>query len=399
MIRASGSPFARSALVVVQFTILVGLIVSTATLWRQTQYALDRGFGTVDTKLVYSVFAPCGSPYPDALRKLRGVASVACSSPAALNTPLAQGQVKVQLGASRTALFNLAPVDFGFFELYGVKPLAGRLFLPDRGEDRVMADPNTASQPTVIINETAARDLGFSDPRAAIGRQMNWARIGPNFNANNGPPPVKPSTIVGVIPDAPINVRTATDPTFYYVVPKQLVVLSIKLTGNDVPGTVREIDQTWKRIGKGPVLQEGFVSQSRLGLYLDLIIQRTTVAICAGLAIVIASLGLFALSAYTTERRTKEIGVRKAAGASTTDIVRLLLWQFTRPVLWASLIAWPAAFFAMDWWLHGFAYRVDLPPWLFLGGAAAAALIAWATVSAQSLRAARARPATALRYE
>jgi putative ABC transport system permease protein len=79
--------------------------------------------------------------------------------------------------------------------------------------------------------------------------------------------------------------------------------------------------------------------------------------------------------------------------------VRLLLWQFTRPVLWASLIAWPAAFFAMDWWLHGFAYRVDLPPWLFLGGAAAAALIAWATVSAQSWRAARARPATALRYE
>ena len=399
VIRSSGSPFARSALVVVQFTILVGLIVSTATLWRQTQYALDRGFGTVDTKLIYAVFAPCGSPYPDALRKLPGVASVACSSPAALNTPLAQGQVKVQLGASRTALFNLAPVDFGFFELYGVKPLAGRLFLPDRGEDRVMADPNTVSQPTVIINETAAHDLGFSDPRAAIGRQMNWARIGPGFNANNGPPPVKPSTIVGVVPDAPINVRTATDPTFYYVVPKQLVVLSVKLTGKDVPGTVRAIDQTWKRIGKGPVLQEGFVSQSRLRLYLDLIIQRTTVAICAGLAILIASLGLFALSAYSTERRTKEIGVRKVMGADTRDVVLLLLLQFTIPVVVATTIAVPVGFLAMNWWLRGFAYHVDLPAWTFVLAAVAAVAIAWLTVSWQSFAVARAKPAGALKYE
>ena len=91
--------------------------------------------------------------------------------------------------------------------------------------------------------------------------------------------------------------------------------------------------------------------------------------------------------------------MRKALGAGSSDVMRLLLWQFTKPVLWANLIAWPAAFWAMDWWLRGFAYRVDLPPWLFLGGSAAAALIAWATVSTQSWRAARARPATALRYE
>ncbi len=86
-------------------------------------------------------------------------------------------------------------------------------------------------------------------------------------------------------------------------------------------------------------------------------------------------------------------------GASSADVVRLLLWQFTRPVLWANLIAWPAAFFAMDYWLNGFAYRVGQPPWLFLAAAAAAALIAWITVSFQSWMVARAKPATALRYE
>jgi putative ABC transport system permease protein len=86
-------------------------------------------------------------------------------------------------------------------------------------------------------------------------------------------------------------------------------------------------------------------------------------------------------------------------GADALDVVRLLLWQFTQPVLWANLIAWPAAFWAMNYWLHGFAYRVDLPPWLFLAASLAGAVIAWITVSAQSWIAARAKPAAALRYE
>ena len=122
-------------------------------------------------------------------------------------------------------------------------------------------------------------------------------------------------------------------------------------------------------------------------------------AICAGLAIFIACIGLFALAAFTTERRTKEIGVRKAMGASTVDVVRLLLWQFARPVLWANLIAWPAAWWVMSRWLQGFAYRVGLSPWLFAGATALAVMIALATVSYQSLAVARAKPVSALRYE
>jgi putative ABC transport system permease protein len=113
----------------------------------------------------------------------------------------------------------------------------------------------------------------------------------------------------------------------------------------------------------------------------------------------VACLGLFALSAYTAERRTKEIGVRKAMGAGSGDILKLLLWQFTRPVLIANLIAWPAAFFVMTWWLQGFAYRVDLAPWTFVAAGAAALLIAVATVFVHALRVSRAKPVGALRYE
>ena len=86
-------------------------------------------------------------------------------------------------------------------------------------------------------------------------------------------------------------------------------------------------------------------------------------------------------------------------GASTFDVVRLLLWQFTKPVLWANLVAWPLTFWAMDHWLKGFAYRVDLPPWLFVTASALAVLIAWVTVSTHAWLVARAKPAAALRYE
>ena len=323
----------------VQFAVLVGLIVATTTLYRQTRYALDRGLGTVDSKLIVRIVTSCDTAFPVEVRKLPGVAGAACSSFNALNTPNGKNMTTVQLGRGRKAAFALAPVDFGFFELYGLKPLAGRLFETDHGEDGVMADPMTKAMPTVIINETAAHALGFSDPHAAIGKQMNWARGRPGAAPTMGPPPTEPSQIIGVVPDMPVTVRIATDPTFYFVVPGFLNVLSIKMTGQDIPGTVKAIETTWKRTANGKPLQETFLSQVRLSLYLDLIIQGATIGICAALAVVIACLGLFALSAYTTERRTKEIGIRKVMGASTQDIVRLLVWQFTIPVLWAIATA------------------------------------------------------------
>jgi putative ABC transport system permease protein len=402
LVQTAGSPIARQALVVIQFAILVGLIVTTATLYRQTRYALDRGLGTVDSKLIVSVFTPCNTAFPDEVRKLPGVAGAACSSFNALNTPNAQNIVDIQVGHGRHASFDIAPVDFGFFELYGIRPLAGRLFQRDHGEDGIMADPKTKGMPTVVINETAARALGFSDPRQAVGKPMTWTRFLPPEKPGPGAQPVPlvgPSTIIGVVPDMPVTVRAQTHPTFYWAVPKNLGVLSIKLTGQDMPATVRAIGEAWKKTGNTQPIQETFLSQFRLNLYLDLLIQGVTIGICALLAVLIACLGLFALSAYTTERRTKEIGVRKAMGADTRQVVLLLLWQFTIPVLVAIAVALPVGFLAMTWWLHGFVYHVDLSVLSFVLAAVAGLVIAWATVSYQSFVVARAKPASALRYE
>ncbi len=134
-------------------------------------------------------------------------------------------------------------------------------------------------------------------------------------------------------------------------------------------------------------------------MYANIVLQSSAIGLGAGVALVIAALGLFGLAAHATEQRTKEVGVRKAMGASTADIVRLLLWQFNQPVLWANVIAWPVAWWAMNRWLTGFAYHVDLPPWLFAASGGAALLIACATVLTHALLVARAKPVIALRYE
>jgi putative ABC transport system permease protein len=393
-LQTAGSAMARQALVVVQFAVLIGLIVTTATLYRQTQFALARGFGGgADSGKIIRVLGGCTNGFQDEVRKLAGVSAAACSSLNALNTPNAKNGTNVGLGGGRQETFDIAPVDFGFLELYGLKPLAGRVFSRDHGEDGVFADPNATSQPTVVLNEAAARRLGVSDPRAAVGRSLTWTNYGAPGH------PMKPSQIVGVVPDMPLSVRSATDPIMYYVIPNRLGVLSIKLTGQDIPGTARAIDQTWKRTGHSAPIKETFMSQFRISLYLDLIIQGATIGMCAALAVLIACLGLFGLSAFTTERRTKEIGVRKAMGADTGQVVFLLLWQFTVPVLIATAVAIPVSFLAMDWWLHGFAYHVDLSVWTFVLAAVAAILIAWGTVAYQSFVVARAKPVSALRYE
>src|SRR5262249_14967393 len=127
--------------------------------------------------------------------------------------------------------------------------------------------------------------------------------------------------------------------------------------------------------------------------------QSALFAAFASIAVLTACLGLFGLSAFTAEQRTKEIGIRKSMGATRRDILRLILWQFAKPVLWANLIAWPVAYVVMRRWLEGFAYHVDLAPWMFLAASALALSIAVLTVIGHALLVARSQPVAALRYE
>ena len=395
----SGSASVRNVLVVGQFAILIGLIVMTGTIYRQTNFALHDAL-RLDTSQVLQVGAPCRSAFRQEVERLGGVKAVSCASVMALGYNPSKSVVIRPDRSMQTV--SEGPVDVGFFEIHGIKPVAGRFFSKAIGEDVLLDQPTLPPetvQPNFVINVAAAHALGFSNAADAVGKRYNWVRW-----QQPAPPGQIPhqqiSQIVGVAPDFSLgSVRTAIEPTIYYVNPGRTQMMLVKLEGRRIPETVAAMEALWKRTGADQPLEHLFENQSVEALYKDVVTQEIALAICSGLAILIACLGLFALAAFVTERRTKEIGVRKAMGASTFDVVRLLLWQFTKPVLWANLVAWPLAFWAMSHWLQGFAYRVDLPVWLFALAAVIAVLIAWITVSTHAWLVARAKPATALRYE
>jgi putative ABC transport system permease protein len=395
--QASGSAGVRQGLVIAQFAILIGLVVVTATVYRQTQFLLNDAL-RLDTDQVARLPGPCGSAWEQQARAVPGVKAVACSSAQAAG--LGTSSTEVIMPDHSTRVVYVAQMGVGFLELHGVKPVAGRFFSRDRGEDMLLerSDASPDLQPSIVVNETAARILGYADPRTAVGKSVTWGRWSPALGERQ--PDHRPSKVIGVAPDFSFaSARTAVLPAIYYVDPSISPFLMVKLDRERIPETVDALRRQWRQIGNDRPLTPKFESEQIQALYQDVIAQGVAISVCSGLAIFIACLGLFALAAFVTERRIKEIGVRKAMGASSGDVMRLLLWQFTRPVLWANLAAWPVAFFAMDWWLHGFAYRVGQPVWLFLAASIVAAAIAWLTVSFQSLMAARARPATALRYE
>ncbi|MDB5417503.1 MAG: transporter permease [Phenylobacterium sp.] len=396
-----GGAFVREALVVAQFAVLVTLLLSTATIFRQTMFALKDATHTNKDGVLMLFASPCTDTLRDAIRTVPGVSGAACSSPGAIQL---SNSVDMVSANGHQLFLNYSPVDFGFFEVYEVRPLAGRLFHTDRPGDDGSRLVDAA--PTIVLNESAVRALGFKSPQAAIGRPVTWHYIA-NLAMGNMDAPVPPpraSEVIGVVPDISFgSVRQPVSPAFYYVGPKtdmlNSVALNIKLAPGRTAEAVKGIDAVWARVSHGAPVQQYFADQFLLRLYIDNVIQGGFIGVCALIAVSIACLGLFALSAFAAERRTKEIGVRKAMGASTGDILKLLLWQFTKPVIWATLIAWPVAYVMMRWWLSSFVYRVDLAPWTFAAAGAGALVIAWATVFAHAFNVARSKPVGALRYE
>ena len=400
-VAAAGGGGVRQALVVAQFAVLIALLLAALTIYRQTMFAL-RDASHINKDGVVMLFAsPCTDTLRDLVKAVPGVRGAACASTGAVAFGTNDD---LSFVGDHKAMLTSSSVDFGFFEVYGIRPVAGRL--PDASRPGDDGGKLGDRAPPILLNETAVRELGFKSPQAAVGRLVTW-HFNPKFAMDNLAPPSPPSTaseVIGVVPDFTFgSIRQKVDGGFFYVGPKNdmlnSVALNIKLDPAHSADTLKRIDAIWAKISGGMPLQQYFTDQIFLLRYIDNVIQGAFVAVCALIAVSIACLGLFALSAYTAERRTKEIGIRKAMGATSSDILRLLLWQFARPVLWANLLALPLAWLAMDYWLKGFAYHVDLALWTFVASAGAGVVIALATVFFHALRVARARPVGALRYE
>ena len=405
---AAGSGRLRNVLVVGQFAVSIGLIICTAIVYAQTVYArtADPGFRRDGLIQIENMFRRQLIDRSDAIvremARIPGVVAVGRSGIGVATGSTSNTGVQVP-GRSDPVLIGTYAVDPDFFATMGIELVAGRLFEENRpADDLGLPFTATAEQEralvargaNIVINELAARRLGFADPAAAIGKTVGVGFVDPE---NGG---VVPTRIIGVVRDARFrSIRTPIEPIMFSWNRTYAGVLLIRHDGTDPQAVRGRIEQTWKRLAPD-VPFNGEFSEERIAELYE--IEEARARIFAGfalLAAIVACLGLFGLAAFTAERRTKEIGIRKVLGARTRDIVRLLAWQFSKPVIIANLIAWPAAWWAMREWLNTFDARIDLGPLPFLLAGLLALAIAIGTIAGHALKVARRNPILALRYE
>jgi putative ABC transport system permease protein len=405
---AAGTGKLRNALVVGQFAVSIGLIICTAVVFSQTAHVRESNPGYERERLlqVENIGTPQVAEQIDALlqqvSRIDGVESVGRTA-IGINTGnnnTANISVPGREEALETGSYQ---VDSHFFQTMGMKPIAGRIF------DEVRpADDSTRPYPripevdralvarglNIVINELAVKRLGFKDPASAIGKQVRSEL----FDAEHGPIPL---TIIGVVPDARLrSAREAVQPTIFRSSRRAHSWMMVRYAKDADPTAIRNaVQQVWKRIAPDVPFSAQFSEDIIAELYSAEEARARTFAAFALLAVVIACLGLYGLAAFTAERRTKEIGLRKVFGARVEQIVRLLAWQFSKPVILANIIAWPTAWWVMREWLNGFDTRIALTPGPFVLAGLIALGIAIGTVAGHAIRIARTNPIHALRYE
>jgi len=390
---AQSSDGIRRALVTAQFAVLIGLILAVIVLFRQAYFATHESL-RMNSDQVVVIDRACRNGFEDAVKAISGVRAVACSNWAPPD-PVGSASGATAPGGQSTIVWY-ASIDFGYLELFGLKPLAGRFHSKSRGTDAFSVGASSEIHDPLVINESAVRALGFPTPKSSIGKMIEWSHFVPGLGQTGR----HLSEVIGVVPDFQTSsIREPIEPAAFYVDPPHNRAISIKLSGGDIPQSLASIDSLWKKMDNGYPISPVFLDQRLQDKYSDLTQHAHLLAVFAAVAVSIACLGLFALSASAAERRTKEIAIRKAMGGSTAQVMRLLVWQFCQPVVWANLIAWPVAGWVMNRWLRGFAYHIDLEVWFFVASGCLALTIALLTVSAHCFLIARAKPVASLRYE
>jgi putative ABC transport system permease protein len=398
----SGSGTLRSALVVMQFAISIGLGIATSVVYGQTIYArnLELGFARDNTLILTGIGRDQVAPTRESMRaelvSNPDIAAVTGSNEEPFGGNENNDLITSPASPGDAILIRQHGVEPDYFTAYNVPLVAGRYLDRNRGEDQIPVKENDEIAPdnrSIIINASAVKRLGFKSPQDAVG-QVVRSGTGPDGR-------IKVSrTIVGVVADANFDsLRSPVLPTVYTWNPHGLNHYNIRVRPGRMAEAKAFVERTWNKFVPSLPVRLAFLDENYEEQFAADEKRGQMFAAFSAIAIFIACLGLFGLASYTAERRTKEIGIRKVFGASVTDVVKMLVWQFSIPILIANLIAWPVAYYYLNGWLEKFAYRIDLSPFFFVGAALVALLIGWATVSVQAVRAARSRPVNALRYE
>ncbi len=328
------------------------------------------------------------------LKEIDGVEQVSLSS----TVPFSQNSNVIKVTSikgdeSNVIAIDQLSVDYDFFDLYGVDFLAGRDFDQTITND---AYRDSSSQLNVVINQMAAKKLGIeNDP------------IGKTFYNTTDPDRggLEASSlqfnVVGLIPD--LNIRglyNSVQPYVFFIRPENHVRASVRISADaDFQSVLQKIDVAWESVIPGHPISRSFLDDIFNDVFIIFESMNQALAVFSAIALDLALIGLFGLAAFMAKLKTKEIGMRKVLGANIFQIVRLLIWQFSIPVMWSLLVAIPLAYFASNIYLNFFADRISFVPVLIGVSCVAGILLSWMIVAGHAIKIAGANPIHALRYE
>ena len=396
--RAAGSKI-RSLLVTIQFAISIGLIIITLVVTAQTNYSRnkDLGFTTDNRFMLYNLGYGDIAATTDVIRQeIEALPGVVQTAMAYREIPL-NGQWGIAIkktgdDSNKTYSLENVYVDYDMLDFLEAKLIAGRTFDRNRLLDQrhqSETDPGlTVSHQ--VLTRYASKFLGFESPEAAVGQSIDYVEDGKR----------QQMIIIGVVEDMLMrSLRDNVEPINFIIPEGPQDTLHIEI----IPGMEEEtrlaVEEIWNHHVKVlPMFWDGMTDEYN-DLYAEDAQRGEIFAGFAFFAVFVSAVGLFSQAAFSVQQRTKEISIRKVMGASNKSVLKLMLWQYTKPVIVANLIAWPIAWYLTNDWLSDFAHRIDLTVLPFLGAGILTLLIALLTVSVHALRVAGTSPAFVLRSE
>ncbi len=315
--------------------------------------------------------------------------SFSYSVPFGQNNP--SQSVSTSLDTDRTEIdVNLYSVDDGFMDVYDISLLHGRAFDRTRTQDIHTSDSDKTH---VIINQITANKLGYPLAQDALGKSF-YSSSDEDSTAHNH------YLVIGIMEDIDFNgLFNGNKPTAFYINPEIYRYASIRISPNNIENSLKDIDRVWARLTNNYPIQRTFLDDNFNMVFRFFRGANNVLTTFAAIALSLALIGLYGLATFMTQRRTKEIGIRKVMGASVFQITRLLIWQFSFPVLWSLVVAIPLTYLVSDKYLSFFSDRINFVVPIIIFACVIGLMAAWVIVSGHAIRIARIRPGLSLRYE
>jgi len=376
----------RNGLVIFQFMISIGLVICTIIVYKQLYYIQHKDLGFEKENVIILNNGWDVGEYKDVLKQefLQHESVISASYANRLpSDPIGSTAVKAEGENEQDHRVNLAFVDYNYDKTLGITLKHGRFFSEDFPSDSM----------AIVINEAAAHIFGFSgnDCADAIGKRIERinSELGDRFKYE----------VVGVVNDYNFQGLQSEIEPLSLLLNQYSGFLTIRLKPGNTKAMLTEMEKIWKDYVPWLKFDYNYLDEKFARTFKREARLGTIFSIFTILAIIVGCLGLFGLAAYTAEQRTKEIGIRKVMGATTNSVVNMLNKEFTKLVIVAFVLIVPISWYFMNKWLQVFAYKTAIDIWPFLEGGIIALVLAWGTVSYQSIKAAIANPVDSLRNE